>query len=61
MPPLKDPIITRIFMDAIRTKKIWLPKAEDCCGYTCVTPPSKLVLADYNAKALRKHAQDADP
>ena len=49
MPPFKDAIITTEFMDGVRAKSIWLPKAEECIGYTCVSPPSKIVLANYNA------------
>ena len=59
MPNFKDSIVTIPMMDEIREKTIWLPKAVDCCGYTVVNPPSKLVLAEYNAEALRKRTKDA--
>ena len=43
----------------VRLKTLWLPKAGDCKGYTCVTPPTKAELAQYNAKALRESANNA--
>ena len=45
----------------VRKRELWMPKAADCCGYSCVTPPTKQVLAEYNCKALNNHANNADP
>ena len=56
LPPLNDPMVTKDFLDEVRTKKVWLPKADECRGYTCVQKPTKLVLAKYTADALRREA-----
>ena len=61
LPPLNDPMITKPFLDEVRTKKVWLPKADECMGYTCVQKPTKLVLSKYLADALKREAQNADP
>ena len=45
MPPFNDPITTFEFCDMVRLKTLWLPKAEDCKGYTCVDKPTKFELA----------------
>ena len=46
-------MITFDFLEDVRLGNIWLPKATDCRGYTCVTPPTKAMLAEYNSEALR--------
>ena len=60
MPPFNDPITTFEFCDMVRLRTIWLPKAEDCKGYTCVDKPTKFELAQFNSTALHKSANDAD-
>ena len=39
----------------------WMPKAANCCGFSCITLPIKLVFAEYNCKALNSHANKAEP
>ena len=56
LPPKKDAMVTFEFLDQVRSQDIWLPKADDCRCYTCVTPPTKLQLADIVSRLLQAKA-----